>query len=655
MSSDEPMPRDPNNEAQTKPKRQRTRRGKAAPQRDKLSGSHESPPFPPLPQSPSSSTREPMSSTMKSRPKSPNKTSQQQLNASEATTSPNGPRSKRNPSPYRNDRVPPHANFRPHDRPNNSYRQTNRQVPSSFASGTQDGSAGQSPGPGTSRIDLINSSLNAKYSAMQPQPRRYNQPWRQSQNVQATQERPDVAAVSMRADDVIQRVEAFNRARRERNAPLHLDPAEIIRREEASLQGLRRSTVQRVDVAIRRAFGEHFRVELFGSTFYGVSSAKSDLDLVIVDSLRMNGFPPSMTLPLPKVYKVREVAKILLRAGFRRVMPVVSAAVPIVKFVDDQNGFECDINVNNQLGLVNSMMLKNYCDMSPVLRPMLRLLKGWAKPLALNNPSGVGPRTFSSYGLSLMTIGFLQSKNLLPNLQANLPPLNPGVEIAPGVFWVKRRNTLMKCDTRWTPYKGTFPGVGDIQVLMKEWFQYWATEFDYQENMVSIRKGGITKRPIAGPSMEESKTKAEDKGKGKEKAEDDEDEHDLDVAVSENAEQTPEESEPIREEDAEDADGGVEIENNTVRADEWKRHNFVVVDPFVRRQNVVAGVSETSLRRFRQECQRAIEVLDSGKSVEEMIEGLEPVVIKPKATKKKKPKHTKGYGGQAPPSASKND
>ncbi len=80
----------------------------------------------------------------------------------------------------------------------------------------------------------------------------------------------------------------------------------------------------------------------------------------------------------------------------------------LVKFLDPVTRMECDINVNDQLGLINSRMLKIYCDMSPVLRPMLFAVKAWAKPLGLNNPSGVGPRTFSSYALALMTIGFLQ-------------------------------------------------------------------------------------------------------------------------------------------------------------------------------------------------------------------------------------------------------
>lgn len=37
-----------------------------------------------------------------------------------------------------------------------------------------------------------------------------------------------------------------------------------------------------VQDALQKAFGTDYRVELFGSTRYGISSAKSDLDMVLL-------------------------------------------------------------------------------------------------------------------------------------------------------------------------------------------------------------------------------------------------------------------------------------------------------------------------------------------------------------------------------------
>ena len=84
-----------------------------------------------------------------------------------------------------------------------------------------------------------------------------------------------------------------------------------------------------------------------------------------------------------------------------------------VKFRDPQSGLDCDINVNDRLGLINSSMIKEYCDAHPFVRPLLRAIKEWAKPLGLNYPSPVrgSPISFSSYALTLMTISFLQVRS----------------------------------------------------------------------------------------------------------------------------------------------------------------------------------------------------------------------------------------------------
>jgi hypothetical protein len=44
-------------------------------------------------------------------------------------------------------------------------------------------------------------------------------------------------------------------------------------------------TIKRVENAIRQKYGRQYVVKAFGSTEYGISTAKSDLDLVVVVSL----------------------------------------------------------------------------------------------------------------------------------------------------------------------------------------------------------------------------------------------------------------------------------------------------------------------------------------------------------------------------------
>ena len=89
---------------------------------------------------------------------------------------------------------------------------------------------------------------------------------------------------------------------------------------------------------------------------------------------------------------------------------------------DPETGLDCDINVNDRLGLINSSMIKEYCDAHPFVRPLLYRIKKWAKPLGLNSPSPAArsSATFSSYALTLMTISFLQVRSFRYSCDSSL-------------------------------------------------------------------------------------------------------------------------------------------------------------------------------------------------------------------------------------------
>lgn len=147
---------------------------------------------------------------------------------------------------------------------------------------------------------------------------------------------------------------------------------------------------------------------------------------------------------------------------------IATASVPIVKFEDPSTGLHIDLNCNEQLGLINTILLNNYCEAWAPLRKMIFFLKKWAKSLGLNDPSGTaGPSSFSSYCIALMAVGFLQvgstctqpddfpplksslqSQGVLPNLQSNLPD----VDREKSGFWMrskpKKGDTRLWCDTR---------------------------------------------------------------------------------------------------------------------------------------------------------------------------------------------------------------
>ena len=75
---------------------------------------------------------------------------------------------------------------------------------------------------------------------------------------------------------------------------------------------------------------------------------------------------------------------------------------------------QCDLNVNEQLGLNNSAFIRHYCNLLPNLRPLVQTIKLWAKPLSLNDSGTRSKQTsFSSYALTMMTIGLLQVLHII--------------------------------------------------------------------------------------------------------------------------------------------------------------------------------------------------------------------------------------------------
>ncbi|KAJ4477888.1 hypothetical protein C8J55DRAFT_515774 [Lentinula edodes] len=243
------------------------------------------------------------------------------------------------------------------------------------------------------------------------------------------------------------------------------------------------ATLKRVQAMLYNAYKVRpYRVELFGSTLYGVSTPNSDLDMVILDPNRPQGQKIQKVAP---IYAIRNLAKNFQRAGFTRVVAIPKAKVPIVKFHDPSTGLDGDINANNRLGLFNSRMIKHYCDIQPLLRPMLAFIKSWASPLGLNKPGIVdGPPTFSSYAFALMTIAFLQNIRLLPNLQdlTNTPLDSEQVFIHQN----KPCHTQFRriAPGAWSP-----PVTLTLQEALYGWFKFWGMEYQYSVSRVDIRAG----------------------------------------------------------------------------------------------------------------------------------------------------------------------
>lgn len=106
------------------------------------------------------------------------------------------------------------------------------------------------------------------------------------------------------------------------------------------------------------------KIQAFGSIRMGLSTNKSDLDLVILDPYRPNGYDSSLDAngKEAELYNMRSLATRLQLAGCMRVNAIPFAGVPIVKFeaIIDGELIQADINTNEQLGTLS--LLWNLAD-----------------------------------------------------------------------------------------------------------------------------------------------------------------------------------------------------------------------------------------------------------------------------------------------------
>ena len=75
---------------------------------------------------------------------------------------------------------------------------------------------------------------------------------------------------------------------------------------------------------------------------------------------------------------------------------------------------DVDVCVENPLGIYNTALLKCYADFDPRVRPLIMIVKYWAKQRAIKDASNA---TLSSYCYVLMVIFYLQQIGILPCLQ----------------------------------------------------------------------------------------------------------------------------------------------------------------------------------------------------------------------------------------------
>lgn len=153
-----------------------------------------------------------------------------------------------------------------------------------------------------------------------------------------------------------------------------------------------------------------FKMEVhpFGSIVTKLGFENSDIDLHLA-----NVKPLTQPDDVPILH---EIKRILVRSRmFVNCFVIPRANVPIVRCVHLNTGVQCDINVNNMLGVFNSQLIRYYMGISPKVLQAMLVLKYWAKCHKITGQN----QHFSNYAVTMMFIFFLQQAPYsVPSVQA---------------------------------------------------------------------------------------------------------------------------------------------------------------------------------------------------------------------------------------------
>lgn len=223
-------------------------------------------------------------------------------------------------------------------------------------------------------------------------------------------------------------------------------------------------------------------LHLVGSSCNGFANESSDADfcLMVTHARRVDQRNEAQ-------FYLNALKKLL--HGFRTMRQVllIRAKVPILKFKDTISGCECDVNVNNAVGIRNTHLLRTYSRVDDRVRPMVMAVKRWAKSRQINDAS---QGTLSSYSLVLMVIHFLQSgvhPPVIDSLQEKYPEFfnqEMNVDVLP-MFDVAN-NILCNASENML----------SLGELLVGFFKYFAVDYKWDYLVISIRRGRASPREL---------------------------------------------------------------------------------------------------------------------------------------------------------------
>lgn len=242
-------------------------------------------------------------------------------------------------------------------------------------------------------------------------------------------------------------------------------------------------------------------IDVYGSAGNGLGLQSADVDMslympkeVAIAHGREKGKPDH-----PKVILAR-LATIMEENDMVILSRVLEARVPVIKMLDRISELQVDVCVNNTLAVKNTELLKAYVDLDERFRYVCILVKLWAKRRDLNDAYN---GTLSSYAYTLLVIHYLQT--LQPPVLPCLQQMHNGKRVTwdgklPKELTRSGTQKLYNIYFDRTVTSKTFQSANltPVHELLLGFFKYYAYNFKYRTDLVSIRLGTKASRATRG-------------------------------------------------------------------------------------------------------------------------------------------------------------
>ncbi|XP_012284839.1 speckle targeted PIP5K1A-regulated poly(A) polymerase [Orussus abietinus] len=221
----------------------------------------------------------------------------------------------------------------------------------------------------------------------------------------------------------------------------------------------------------------------YGSTVTGLYFKTSDVDILVdvgehvIKTTDQTPKPPTGFQWTPqKVFK--EAKKLLFSRSklFTDLIQIPKAKTPIIKFTHIPTSMSVDVSFKNGICVYNSHLIKSYLFSDDRLRPLMIIIKCWAKMFNL-----IGPQKISCYAMTMLAIFYLQQPevNILPTVAQLQETCTPHIIEGWQVAIDQKRLNSHKCTNK-----------SSIPELLQGFFTFYGS-FDFESSVACPFNGEI--------------------------------------------------------------------------------------------------------------------------------------------------------------------